>query len=123
MKQNNFCKKSFWDTVAIKHSSFYSGLGERFPHKEGGTARLLSASYSSGGNFAAYAGTQKNIYIYMLDIENVQCIATLKDVHTDQIDTMVWSHRGLKFVSGAHDGRVILWNFKYNTWKGQDLKL
>ena len=96
---------------------------ERFLHKEGGPGKFLCASYSAGGNFAAFAGSQKTIYIYMLDVQSVRCIATLKDIHTDSIDTMAWSHRGLKFVTGAHDGRLFVWDFKFNSWKGQELKL
>uniref|UniRef100_A0A7E4V464 Bromo domain-containing protein n=1 Tax=Panagrellus redivivus TaxID=6233 RepID=A0A7E4V464_PANRE len=96
---------------------------EKFTHKAQGQHKLLSGTTSSGGNFAAFSDSQKNIYVYLLKVDNVFPIATLRDVHGDKIDSLVWCHQGLRFMSASSDGIIRVWNFTYNQYQPTDLKL
>lgn len=53
---------------------------------------------------------------YMLGQEGPERILEV-EVHTDRVDSISWSHRGVRFISGSKDGTALVWRWEYQQWR------
>lgn len=43
--------------------------------------------------------------------------------HSDRVDSILWSNKGLKFISGSKDGTAVLWQYRAQTWLTRQLHM
>lgn len=87
-----------------------------------GQAQMICASFSPGGMFLAAGSADHHVRVYMMD-EGVPKRILETESHTDTVDSIQWSHSGLKFVSGSKDGTALLWRFETQQWKFEKLNM
>ncbi|CAD5210709.1 unnamed protein product [Bursaphelenchus xylophilus] len=85
-------------------------------------AKMVAASYSSGGNFVITGGTEKLVYIYRLTAYTVERLYEFF-IHNDKIESLVWANNNFWFASGSKDGTAKVWSLKGNEWLSTELVL
>ncbi|CAD5230181.1 unnamed protein product [Bursaphelenchus okinawaensis] len=85
-------------------------------------AKMVAASYSSGGNFVITGGTEKLVYIYKLSYHKVDRVYEFM-IHNDKIESLVWANNNFWFASGSKDGTAKIWSLQSNEWHSTDLVL
>ena len=85
--------------------------------------KILGSSFSSGGTFLAVGSTDHHIRVYHVDapVEPTKILEI--EVHTDQVDSLQFSNRSLRFVSGSKDGTAHIWYYEKQEWKNIQLKM
>uniref|UniRef100_A0A183CPF3 WD_REPEATS_REGION domain-containing protein n=1 Tax=Globodera pallida TaxID=36090 RepID=A0A183CPF3_GLOPA len=81
----------------------------KFNERATGGARIISATHSPGGNLVIVGDTHQSLMMYKLSAQGVERLYEFQ-AHSDRIDTLVWSHQSLRFVSGSKDGTAKVWN-------------
>ncbi|KAI6212578.1 hypothetical protein M3Y94_00042400 [Aphelenchoides besseyi] len=94
----------------------------RYEEREQRGAQMLSASYSSGGNFVVMGDSAHIVHIYKLTIETVIRISEFT-AHLDQVDSLVWATSVLSFASGSKDGTAKIWRFTSGEWMPTELRV
>ncbi|XP_039263510.2 bromodomain and WD repeat-containing protein 3-like [Styela clava] len=82
---------------------------------------MLCSSCSAGGRFIAVGGSDNLVHIYQIPFE---CGATMigpmtiaeQDEHNNTVDSIWFSHNGLRLISGSKDGTARVWSFEFSTW-------
>ncbi|KAI6185841.1 hypothetical protein M3Y98_00068100 [Aphelenchoides besseyi] len=94
----------------------------RYEEREQRGAQMLSASYSSGGNFVVMGDSAHIVHIYKLTVETVVRISEFT-AHLDQVDSLVWASSVLSFASGSKDGTSKIWRFTSGEWTPTELRV
>uniref|UniRef100_A0A914BVI5 Uncharacterized protein n=1 Tax=Acrobeloides nanus TaxID=290746 RepID=A0A914BVI5_9BILA len=83
-------------------------------------SRIVSSCHSPGGNLVVIGDTHHYIRIYQILEDNIEKIFEYH-AHTDRVDSLVWSHSHLRFVSGSKDGTAKVWKFAAGHWTSVNL--
>uniref|UniRef100_A0A336MD76 CSON013811 protein n=1 Tax=Culicoides sonorensis TaxID=179676 RepID=A0A336MD76_CULSO len=87
-----------------------------------GQAKMICASFSSGGLFLAAGSADNHVRVYMMSEDGPKRILEIES-HLDTVDSIQWSHSGLRFVSGSKDGTAQIWHFETQQWKNTKLNM
>ncbi|KAL9968709.1 hypothetical protein ACROYT_G020827 [Oculina patagonica] len=101
-----------WDLATLTFDS----KPIRFIEKSRPGTQMVCSSFSPGGSFLVSGSTDHIIRIYQMTPGPPERIAEL-DVHNDHVDSIQFSHKGDRFLSGSRDGTARIWYFHRSTWK------
>ncbi|XP_034662563.1 bromodomain and WD repeat-containing protein 3 isoform X3 [Drosophila subobscura] len=85
-----------------------------------GQAQMMCTTFSPGGMFLAAGSADHHVRVYMMGEEGPKRILET-EAYTDAVDSMQWSHHGLRFISGSKDGTAHIWTFESQQWKSVKL--
>ncbi|KAM7359266.1 bromodomain and WD repeat-containing protein isoform 1-T2 [Cochliomyia hominivorax] len=85
-----------------------------------GQAQMICSSFSPGGMFLAAGSADHHIRVYLMSEDGPKRILET-EAYTDAVDSVQWSHRGLRFISGSKDGTAHIWTFESQQWKSVKL--
>ncbi|XP_046806773.1 bromodomain and WD repeat-containing protein 3 isoform X1 [Lucilia cuprina] len=85
-----------------------------------GQAQMMCTSFSPGGIFLAAGSADHHIRVYLMSEDGPKRILET-EAYTDAVDSVQWSHRGLRFISGSKDGTAHIWTFESQQWKSVKL--
>ncbi|XP_063161419.1 bromodomain and WD repeat-containing protein 1 [Candoia aspera] len=101
-----------WDTTSMK----FNNRPLKFIEKPRPGVQMLCSSFSVGGMFLATGSTDHVIRIYYFGSETPEKIAELES-HADKVDSIQFSNRDDRFISGSRDGTARIWRFHQAEWK------
>ncbi|XP_073258237.1 PH-interacting protein-like [Porites lutea] len=101
-----------WDLSTLK----FEPKPIRFIEKSRPGTQMVCSSFSPGGSFLVSGSTDHIIRIYQMTPGPPERIAEL-DVHNDHVDSIQFSHKGDRFLSGSRDGTARIWYFHRSAWK------
>ncbi|XP_064554592.1 bromodomain and WD repeat-containing protein 3 isoform X2 [Drosophila montana] len=81
-----------------------------------GQAQMMCTTFSPGGMFLAAGSADHHVRVYMMAEDGPKRILET-EAYTDAVDSVQWSHRGLRFISGSKDGTAHVWTFESQQWK------
>lgn len=81
-----------------------------------GQAQMMCTSFSPGGMFLAAGSADHHVRVYLMSEDGPKRILET-EAYTDAVDSVQWSHRGLRFISGSKDGSAHIWTFESQQWK------
>ncbi|XP_017846752.1 bromodomain and WD repeat-containing protein 3 isoform X2 [Drosophila busckii] len=81
-----------------------------------GQAQMMCTTFSPGGMFLAAGSADHHVRVYMMAEDGPKRILET-EAYTDAVDSVQWSHRGLRFISGSKDGTAHIWTFESQQWK------
>ncbi|GMT28914.1 hypothetical protein PFISCL1PPCAC_20211, partial [Pristionchus fissidentatus] len=86
-------------------------------------AKMLSIAHSGGGHIIVIGESHGVIRVYRITPAGI--IEKLKDItaHADKVDSLMWAHKGMRFLSGSKDGTVKIWQFRYGMWESMTMAL
>ncbi|XP_037956286.1 bromodomain and WD repeat-containing protein 3-like isoform X1 [Teleopsis dalmanni] len=85
-----------------------------------GQAQMMCTSFSPGGIFLAAGSADHHVRVYLMSEDGPKRILE-SEAYTDAVDSVQWSHRGLRFISGSKDGTAHVWSFESQQWKSVKL--
>ncbi|XP_068153954.1 bromodomain and WD repeat-containing protein 3 [Drosophila tropicalis] len=85
-----------------------------------GQAQMMCTTFSPGGMFLAAGSADHHVRVYMMAEDGPKRILET-EAYTDAVDSVQWSHRGLRFISGSKDGTAHIWTFESQQWKSTKL--
>ncbi|XP_061395070.1 bromodomain and WD repeat-containing protein 3 [Musca vetustissima] len=85
-----------------------------------GQAQMMCTSFSPGGMFLAAGSADHHVRVYLMSEDGPKRILET-EAYTDAVDSVQWSHRGLRFISGSKDGSAHIWTFESQQWKSVKL--
>ncbi|XP_013108682.2 bromodomain and WD repeat-containing protein 3 [Stomoxys calcitrans] len=85
-----------------------------------GQAQMMCTSFSPGGMFLAAGSADHHVRVYLMSEDGPKRILET-EAYTDAVDSVQWSHRGLRFISGSKDGSAHIWTFESQQWKNVKL--
>jgi len=85
-----------------------------------GQAQMMCTTFSPGGIFLAAGSADHHVRVYMMGEDGPKRILET-EAYTDAVDSVQWSHRGLRFISGSKDGTAHIWTFESQQWKSAKL--
>ncbi|XP_017866897.1 PREDICTED: PH-interacting protein isoform X2 [Drosophila arizonae] len=85
-----------------------------------GQAQMMCTTFSPGGMFLAAGSADHHVRVYMMAEDGPKRILEI-EAYTDAVDSVQWSHRGLRFISGSKDGTAHIWTFESQQWKSTKL--
>ncbi|KAL7730861.1 hypothetical protein ACLKA6_003617 [Drosophila palustris] len=85
-----------------------------------GQAQMMCTTFSPGGVFLAAGSADHHVRVYMMAEDGPKRILET-EAYTDAVDSVQWSHRGLRFISGSKDGTAHIWTFESQQWKSLKL--
>ena len=95
----------------------------RFNEKVKTTCHILSSSFSAGGMFLAIGTNDKYVRVYLVEGERGPEKVMEIEAHNDNVDSLQFSNRSMRFVSGSKDGTALIWTYERQTWKHLPLKM
>ncbi|XP_058040935.1 bromodomain and WD repeat-containing protein 1 isoform X1 [Ahaetulla prasina] len=101
-----------WDTTSMK----FNNRPLKFIEKPRPGVQMLCSSFSVGGMFLVTGSTDHVIRIYYFGSEIPEKIAELES-HADKVDSIQFSNRDDRFISGSRDGTARIWQFQQAEWK------
>ncbi|XP_073216561.1 bromodomain and WD repeat-containing protein 1 isoform X3 [Lepidochelys kempii] len=101
-----------WDADSMK----FSNRPVKFTEKSRPGVQMLCSSFSIGGTFLATGSTDHVIRMYFFGSETPEKIAELES-HADKVDSLQFSNRGDRFISGSRDGTAHIWRFQQTEWR------
>ncbi|KAJ6662401.1 hypothetical protein lerEdw1_011814 [Lerista edwardsae] len=101
-----------WDTNSMK----FNNKPLKFTEKPRPGVQMLCSSFSVGGMFLATGSTDHVIRMYYFGSETPEKIAELES-HADKVDSIQFSNRDDRFISGSRDGTARIWRFHHAEWK------
>ena len=76
-----------------------------------------SAHYADvPGIFLATGNSDSVVRVYCMSQSVPEKICEL-EAHTDRVDSIQYSHRGDRFISGSKDGTARIWYFRASQWQ------
>ncbi|XP_011188273.2 bromodomain and WD repeat-containing protein 3 [Zeugodacus cucurbitae] len=87
-----------------------------------GQAQMMCTTFSPGGIFLAAGSADHHVRVYIMSEDGPKRILE-SEAYTDAVDSVQWSHRGLRFISGSKDGTAHIWNFESQQWKSTKLSM
>lgn len=101
-----------WDLATLTFDS----KPIRFIEKSRPGTQMVCSSFSPGGTFLVSGSTDHYIRIYQMTPGPPEKIAEL-DFHNDHVDSIQFSHKGDRFLSGSRDGTARIWYFHRSAWR------
>lgn len=86
-------------------------------------AQMLCSSFSPGGCFLAVGSTDHFIRVYHLMARDGPVKVFETEVHSESVDSILFSNYGLKFISGSKDGTAHIWWFERQVWRKTTLNM
>lgn len=86
-----------------------------------GQAQMICSSFSPGGSFLATGSADHHVRVYFMHGDEGPHRILETQAHTDRVDSIQWSNRSLRFVSGSKDGTAHIWNFECQQWRSCQL--
>ncbi|KAI1718733.1 bromodomain-containing protein [Ditylenchus destructor] len=114
----NDCTVVFYKYSAKKKD--FTEAPTKFNERARPGARIICSCHSPGGNLVAMGDTHEHIRIYKVSEANVERLYEM-EAHGDRVDSLVWAHNSLRFVSGSKDGTAKVWFIKNNIWSSVEL--
>nr|DBA34530.1 TPA: hypothetical protein GDO54_002081 [Pyxicephalus adspersus] len=100
-----------WDVDTLQ----FNDRPVKFIEKSGPGVEMLCCSCSVGGMFMAVGGSDHAIRIYYFGNETPEKVSELEG-HTGIIDSILFSYKSERFVSGSKDGTAQIWGLKQQEW-------
>lgn len=72
--------------------------------------------------FVHSRSADNHVRVYMMSEDGPKRILEIES-HTDTVDSIQWSHSGLRFISGSKDGTAQIWHFETQQWKNIKLNI
>ncbi|XP_068126479.1 bromodomain and WD repeat-containing protein 1 isoform X2 [Hyperolius riggenbachi] len=108
-----------WDADTLQ----FNDRPVKFIEKSRPGVQMLCSSCSVGGMFMAVGGSDHDIRIYYFGNEAPEKVSELEG-HTDIIDSILFSHKSERFVSGSsRDGTAQIWGLKQQEWHSVKLDM
>jgi len=82
-----------------------------------GHAQMICASFSTGGIFMAAGSADNNVRVYYMLGQDGPLRILEVECHNERVDSISWSHRGLRFISGSKDGTALVWRYENQQWR------
>nr|XP_008105713.1 PREDICTED: bromodomain and WD repeat-containing protein 1 isoform X2 [Anolis carolinensis] len=101
-----------WNTISMK----FNNRPLKFTEKPRPGVQMLCSSFSVGGMFLATGSTDHVIRMYYFGSEIPEKISELES-HADKVDSIQFSNRNDRFISGSRDGTARIWQFQQAEWK------
>lgn len=79
--------------------------------------RIVCCSHSTGGSFLACGSSDNFIHVYGFHPDQGPYWIAELDRHRDQVDSILFSNQGYRFITGSVDGFAIIWSFKAGEWR------
>ncbi|KAI1722215.1 WD domain, g-beta repeat domain-containing protein [Ditylenchus destructor] len=114
----NDCTVVFYKYSAKKKD--FSEAPTKFNERARPGARIICSCHSPGGNLVAMGDTHEHIRIFKVSEASIERLYEM-EAHGDRVDSLVWAHNSLRFVSGSKDGTAKVWFIKNNTWSSVEL--
>lgn len=87
------------------------------------SAHLLCFSFSSGGSFLAVGSSDHYVRVYHVSNPSGPNKVLEIQPHLDQVDSLQFSNRGLRFISGSKDGTANIWKYERSEWHSKTLHM
>ncbi|KAK2154938.1 hypothetical protein LSH36_253g03021 [Paralvinella palmiformis] len=87
----------------------------KFVEKSRAGAQMLCSSFSPGGIFLTTGNSDQVVRVYSLAGPQIEKICEL-EAHMDRIDSISYSNRTSRFVTGSKDGFARIWRFDRQEW-------
>lgn len=87
-----------------------------------GQAQMICSSFSPGGAFLAAGSADHHVRVYCMKGDSPYRVMEMEQ-HSDRVDSILWSNKGLKFISGSKDGTAVLWQYRAQTWHTRQLHM
>lgn len=94
---------------------------KKFKERNRPGGRIVCSSFSTGGSFLACGSSDNYIHVYGFHPDWGPYWFKELGYHSDQVDSIQFSNKGFRFITGSQDGTAVIWKFKNNDW--QPLKL
>ena len=88
-----------------------------------GQAQMICASFSPGGMFLAAGSADHHVRVYLMVGDEGPHRILETEAHSDRVDSIQWSNRGLRFISGSKDGTAQIWHFERQRWESLQLHM
>ncbi|KAF8777958.1 PH-interacting protein like [Argiope bruennichi] len=95
----------------------------KFTERNKANAQMICSSFSSGGLFLATGSTDNNVRVYNIAGANGPEKVLEREVHTDRVDSIQFSNRDCRFISGSKDGSALIWKYERQNWSTIQLKM
>ncbi|KAG8189872.1 hypothetical protein JTE90_023378 [Oedothorax gibbosus] len=95
----------------------------RFTERNKANAQMICSSFSSGGLFLATGSTDNSVRVYNIAGTTGPEKVLEREVHTDRVDSLQFSNKDCRFVSGSKDGTALLWKYEKQNWTSITLKM
>lgn len=93
----------------------------KFKERNRPGGRIVCSSFSAGGSFLACGSSDNYIHVYGFHPDIGPYWINELAYHSDQVDSIQFSNKGFRFITGSQDGTAVIWKFKSGHW--QPLKL
>ncbi|CAG0918143.1 unnamed protein product [Notodromas monacha] len=94
-----------------------------------GQAKIICGAFSMGGHFYATGSADHNVRVYQLYgkfPDGTLCGPKRileQEQHTDDVNSIQWAQRSVRFISGSNDGTAIIWTYSKRQWKTLKLEM
>lgn len=105
----------FW-TVNV-NTNYVDPKPFKFIERPNANAHILTSSFSAGGAYLACGSTDHYIRVYHVNAPREPTKILEIEAHQDHVDSLVFSNRSLRFVSGSKDGHAHIWYFERSAWR------
>uniref|UniRef100_A0A915ENJ4 Bromo domain-containing protein n=1 Tax=Ditylenchus dipsaci TaxID=166011 RepID=A0A915ENJ4_9BILA len=109
--------------VFFRYNAKTKDFGEppiKFNERSRPGVKIISSCHSPGGNLVVMGDTHQYIRIYKVSDTGVERLYELQ-AHTDRVDSLVWAHQSIRFLSGSKDGVAKVWSIKSSGWSSVEL--
>lgn len=111
----------FWKWNVI--TSEFDSKPHKFIERPKAGCHILASSFSRGGTFLAVGSTDHYVRVYHVDAPLEPAKILEIEAHSDQVDSLLFSNRSLRLVSGSKDGTANIWFFERQVWKNIRLSM
>ncbi|XP_013777626.1 PH-interacting protein-like [Limulus polyphemus] len=95
----------------------------KFTERNRAGAQMICSSFSSGGVFLATGSTDHHVRVYnILGNGDPEKIMELEG-HSDRVDSLQFSNKSSRFISGSKDGTARIWWYERQKWNTICLKM
>ncbi|CAI9738520.1 PH-interacting protein-like isoform X2 [Octopus vulgaris] len=110
----------FWEWKAS--TNVFNLKPTKFIERSRAGAQMLCSSFSPGGIFLATGSSDHVVRVYCFMSTVPEKICELES-HTDRVDSIQYSNRSIRFVSGSRDGTARVWRYERQEWKAMVLNM
>ncbi|XP_076307639.1 PH-interacting protein-like [Tachypleus tridentatus] len=109
-----------WNTNA---TNVFNPKPIKFTERNRAGAQMICSSFSSGGVFLATGSTDHHVRVYnILGNGDPEKIMELEG-HSDRVDSLQFSNKSSRFISGSKDGTARIWWYERQKWNTICLKM
>lgn len=90
---------------------------KKFKERNRPGGRIVCSSFSAGGSFLACGSSDNFIHVYGFHPECGPYWSAELGYHADQVDSIQFSNKGFRFITGSQDGTAVIWKYKNADWR------